>query len=505
MGFDVVIVGGGSAGVVLATRLSEDPARQVALIEAGADTPAFADLPPAVAYLGFDRAVGDRSAFDWEFVARATDARPNIAVPRGKATGGTSAISGSTCLRGLPADFDAWVAAGLPEWSFDKVLPYYCKLETDLDFGGPYHGSTGPMRVSRRLPHTWNAEERTFAAACIELGFPSCTDLNDPNACGVGPTPSSSQDGTRMSTARTYLSLARGRPNLTIRANTVARRIRFDGSRATGVEVAGGEVIEADEVVVSAGTVQSPQLLMVSGIGSADRLRALGIPVLVELPGVGRNLRDHPTLVMLWERRDGAPLGDASPYPGMRMRFTAPGSPYVGDSRIGLPSNAVRDGHPDGRYGLYVSLNLAASAGEVRLQSSDPDVAPSLDYRYFDDADDRRRIREIVAIAVEIAASPSMRTLAGTPVDPGPDVLRDAVSLQAWISRCVRTAHHVTSTCKMGAENDPDGVVDQFGRVRGIEGLRVADASIMPDCVRSNTNLTAIMIGERIADFIKAV
>jgi choline dehydrogenase len=307
-----------------------------------------------------------------------------------------------------------------------------------------------------------------------------------------------------MSTSRTYLSLSRGRPNLTIRAKTLVRRIRFDGWRAVGVELASGEVIEADEVVLSAGTVQSPQLLMLSGIGPADDLQALGLPVVADRPGVGRNLRDHPTLVLLWERRDGAPVGNASPYPGIRLRFTAPGSQLAGDGRIGLPSNAVRNGHPDGRYGLYVSLNLATSRGELRLRCADPDAAPLLDYRYFDEQDDRRRMREIIAVAVELAASPSMAGLTGAPVDPSPVQLRDPDALLAWMCRSVRTAHHITSTCAMGLDSNPDSVVDQFGQVHGVDGLRVVDASIMPDCVRSNTNLTAIMIGERIADFIVA-
>jgi choline dehydrogenase len=503
MAFDVVIVGGGSTGAVLATRLSEDPSRKVALIEAGADYPAFADLPPAVAYLGSDRSSGDRSAFDWEFVAKATDSQPAISVPRGKATGGTSAISGSTCLRGLPEDFDQWVAEGLPEWSFEKVMPYYCRLETDLDFGGrSYHGSTGPMRVSRRLEHTWNAEERAFAEACLELGYPLCVDLNEPRVSGVGPTPSSSQDGTRMSTARTYLSLARGRPNLRVYANTFVQRICFDGSRATSVEVAGGKRIEADEVVLSAGTIQSPHLLMLSGIGPADDLRRLGLPVVANVPGVGRSLRDHPTLVLLWERHEGAPVGDASPYPGIRLRFTAPSSPFVNDSRIGLPSNAVSEGHPDGRYGFFVSLNHATSNGDLRLRSADPCVQPLLDYRYFDEPDDERRMREIVTLAMELASRASMSVFTGAPVDPSPEELRDPDALLTWMHRKVRTAHHISSTCAMGSSVDQNAVVDQFGRVWDVDGLRVADASIMPGSVRSNTNLTAIMIGERIADFM---
>ncbi len=521
MHYDVVIVGAGTAGSVLASRLSENPGRRVALVEAGADYPYFRDLPEAVKYLGSESAgplgddmqASDRLTFDWGFVARATDLRPRMKVPRGRIIGGSGSINGYAFLRGERSDFDDWAAMGNTEWAFDKVLPFLRRLEKDLDFHEEYHGSTGPLRISRVQRHNWTAGDHAFEEACLALGYPSCDDLNRPDATGVGPTPTTSQDGTRMSSARAYLPMARGRGNLDIIPNSEVRRVRIADGRAVGVELVDGHVIGADQVIVSAGSVKSPQILQLSGIGPAEALAALGVPVSVDLPGVGACLRDHPTVVMLWSRRSDAPSNDApksqqgSPRgsAGLRLRFTSPDSPVHNDSTIRSFGSAAMEGHPEraGMYNINVGLSLASSRGTVTLRSTDPTEAPAIDINFLDTEDDRRRMRAIVRITHELTAQTGMQKFVKEIVEPTPVDIADDAALDEWMARRVKTSHHLTTTCKMGPDSDREAVVDQFGRVYGVEGLRVADASIMPDCTRPNVNLTTTMIGERIAAFVE--
>jgi choline dehydrogenase len=517
---DVIVVGAGSAGCVLATRLSEDPDRNVALIEAGADYPYFRDLPDVVKYLGSENvgATGeniqgaDRSQYDWGFHAWVNDTRPKLRIPRGRVIGGTGSVNGYAFLRGEDVDFAAWVAAGNDEWSFNKVLPYYCRLETDLDYREDYHGSIGPMRVSRVLRHNWLPSDHAFEDACIALGYKPADDLNAPGASGVGPTPASSQDGTRMSSARAYLAMARGRRNLRVIPNTLVHRVMLNGGVVRGVQTVASEVIEAPEVIISAGSLKSPHLLMLSGIGPAEQLQALGIPVVANLPGVGQNLRDHPTVVMLWRQRipptpaprsqQGSPRGSA----GLRLRLTAPDSDIFDDCTIRSVGSAAMEGGSTERAGMYnmnVGLSLGTSAGEVRIATDDPAELPVVDLRYLSTESDRVRMRHVIKLGCELASQRGLQDFMGEMVAPDSSELADDAALDAWTRRRVRTSHHLSSTCKMGPESDEMAVVDQFGRVRGVTGLRVADASIMPDCTRPNINATTMMIGERIAEFVR--
>ncbi len=316
-----------------------------------------------------------------------------------------------------------------------------------------------------------------------------------------------------MSTARVYLSTARCRENLTIIPNTLIARVVLEGTRATGVQTTTGEIIEADEVILSAGALKSPHLLLLSGIGPADQLKALGIPVVTDRPGVGRNVRDHPTVVMLWQKKSEAPVGvpprnqEGSPRgsAGLRLRFTAPGSDLPDDCTIRSFGSAAMEGHPerDGMYNMNVGLSLARSGGQICLVSADPAVLPSVDLNYLSEESDRRRMRDIVAVSKELVASAGMTKFVGEYVEPSPLDLADDDALDAWMARKVKTSHHVTSGCHIGPDSDENAVVDQYGRVYGVDNLRVADASIMPDCTRPNINCTTIMIGERIADFVK--
>jgi choline dehydrogenase-like flavoprotein len=528
MRFDIVIVGSGAAGAVLATRLSEDPSRRVALIEAGPDYPSYEAMPDKAKFLGRPKSApvprhvlglssksstnGDSGTppFEWGFVGHATDDRPAFELPQGRIIGGTSSINAAFFTRGTREDFESWVAAGNSEWTYDKVLPYYRKSETDLNFQNEFHGSAGPMPVQRILKDSWDHSDHCFEEACLEAGYGAYEDHNHPDATGVGPVPRNSIDGTRRSTARTYLSQARGRPNLTIMPDTVVRRVVVRGTRAVGVETVGGHVVEGEDIVLSAGAIKSPHILLLSGMGPAHQLKQFGIPVVAHLPGVGQNLRDHPSVALFWRRDPDASGPGATPgYPGVGggatfLRFTASGSSSKNDCRILSPRSAEVSGLPEtaGLANMNVGLYAAAGAGQVRLQSADAAVQPLLEFRYLDCDADRRRLRDTVSLAIDLSKKSGLDAVLGDLIYPTPADVSSPATLEKWIKNDVRTAYHLAGTAKLGPDSDPYAVVDQFARVHGVERLRVADASIMPDCVRQNTNATTIMIGERVADMI---
>ena len=525
--YDYVIVGAGSAGCVLAHRLSENPSTRVLLIEAGPPDDADEIHIPAAINLLF------QSTYDWDFrtIPQERAAGREIYWPRGRMLGGSSSMNAMIYIRGSRYDYDTWRDEyGCSGWGYDDLMPYFRRAESNSRGADAYHGGTGPLSVSDLVFQS--ALTKAFVAAARECGLPANEDFNGPKQDGSGFYQVTQKDGRRCSAADAYLRPVLDRPNLEVLTDARVTKVVVEGGRAAGVRylLRGAEetAYAQGEVILSAGAVGSPHLLMLSGIGPADHLRDLGVPVMVDSPGVGANLSDHPVVPTQWATPRVAGLWEkSSPANLMRWRLrhsgpltsnvaesggfsrTRPSLPAPDLQWIALPTPFARQGLADPAsraFTLLVTLVDVGSRGRIWLRSDDPRHKPAIDPAYLSDSTDIAPLVEGVRMAREFAAAASLAKVCTEEVAPGPGVHTDA-EVREWVRREIGTLYHPVGTCAMGgdsrlAASRLTSVVDPELRVRGVEGLRVVDASVMPTVPRGNTNAPTIAVAERAADLI---
>jgi choline dehydrogenase len=525
--YDYIIVGAGSAGCVLANRLSEDPSVRVLLLEAGpSDWHPFVHMPAGLAKL-----VGDKGV-NWDY---STAPEPGLMGrrlwwPRGRVLGGSSSINAMCYIRGNPADYDEWDDLGARGWYWDNVLPYFKRSEGNSRGPSRLHGGDGPLGVSD--PRYQNPLSGVFVEAAHEAGFPLTDDFNGMQQEGFGWYQTTTRGGSRSSSADAYLKPARKRRNLTVQTGAVASRVTFDAAgRANGVSyVRRGKAYTegaAREVLLCGGALNSPQLLMLSGIGPADALRALGIEVRADLPGVGGNLQDHLDICTMQRCTQKVTYDQASDVKVALEYYLfkqGPGTSNIAETGGFLRSDLAEDARPDiqfhfvpaqlddhGRnllpgygYTLHACYLRPHSRGRLHLASANPADKVRIEAGYLSDVEgrDRRMMLECVKLSRRIFAQPAFAPFRGEELFPGADV-QDAAAIDAFVRRKAESIYHPVGTCRMGADDDRDAVLDAQLRVRGVTGLRVVDASVMPRLIGGNTNAPTMMIAERAADLIK--
>ena len=483
---DVVVVGGGAAGCVVAARLAETASRSVLLLEAGPDLRAKA---PDELRDGWNLS----REFDWGYDSQPDERGVVESVRRGKLLGGTSLVT-RFAVRGAPGDFDEWSALGNEDWGFDDVLPYFNRLESDVEFGDqPWHGDSGPIPVTR-YPELELTELASVARdELLALGFPEVEDHNRPGAVGVGRMPMSSRDGIRVTTADAYLPAGGTPPNLMIRADTHVAEVVFDGAGATGVRTLDGAVVEAGRVVLCAGTYGSPAIMMRSGIGPADHLGSVGVPVRVDLRGVGANLADHPAVDV-----DPGYRGPGRTAPVLHTIATFHSSRTAAD---GPPDLMLWVADPSGEYAIDVVLLKPVARGRVRLGSADPAAPPLIELPAVREPADVDRLAEGYRRGWELAGRPALRRLCAEP--PAPE-LQSEEELRRAVRENAYSIPHSVGTCAMGPSPDAGAVVDVSGSVYGTERLSVVDASIMPIVPSGFPHVATIMLAERLSETIAA-
>jgi choline dehydrogenase len=480
---------------VVAARLTEDPSTTVLLIEAGPDLGSEAgNLPEEIVDADESTATG----FDWRHTGKPSGLQREIPLYAGKIVGGSSATNNVMALRGDPAVYDDWAAAGNAGWSFSELLPSFCRLERDTDYGeDAWHGNAGPISIGRCTADELDAVHAAFLEAAEAQGHRPIGDHNRPSAVGVGTLPLNQVDGTRQSTAITYLKAANTRRNLTIRANASVDRVLVDHGSVRGVRLVGGEEIHADSVVLSSGAFGSPAILMRSGIGPADDLRAHGIPVVADRPGVGANLHDHPLLRMNF-RTDEEPAR-----PVRQTLLTArSGDDEVADLQL-FPSGPTPNG--DSVLTMLVALMRPRSRGHLRLTAADPLAPLDIDPGHLTDPADLPRVIAGVELARTLLTG---RALASHIHDAAPEtrplMSAHGIVLRTAVVEQLNTYHHPVGTCRMGKSDDERSVVDSTGSVYGVTGLSVIDASIFPSIPSANTNVPTLMAAEHLAPALAA-